>query len=495
MGMVVAAHPIAADAGLAVLREGGNAVEAAVATSLTLGVVEPQASGLGGGGFMLVCPKGKIADTIIVDSRSRISSLMTAQRVYSRGKMLPWIAKTGPLSAGVPGLGRALQWALKTFGGKLSLSRLAAPAIRVAEEGFEISETFRHCANMFEGAIRHYEETCRIFMKDGVQLKPGDRLVQKDHAQTLRSVVDHGFDIVYTGAIGRAMLREINKTGPVWGEKDLENYAIEIRTPLVRNVLGHDILTTPAPSRSGYGIIHTLMAWSGKKPAHHSAEHILFLARTWRDLWKSYDRVVGDPAFFDLPADFMEHAPIGSPSTTHFTIVDREGTIVTSSQTIGHFFGSGITVPGTGIVLNDDLTDMNNRPGTPNSIDANRRPISNMAPTLVAQGGRPIMALGTPGSFRIFSCLSQVIGNAVGYGMTLEAAVADPRVHWEGGTLFIEGGIDPAVIEEVKRQAGMHVDVRGPVDLFFGGVHAAAMDAQGIVGVADPRRDGVALAL
>jgi gamma-glutamyltranspeptidase/glutathione hydrolase len=493
--MVVAAHPIAAEAGRAILREGGNAVEAAVATSLTLGVVEPQASGLGGGGFMLICPRGKPAETIIIDSRSKISSLLTAARVYSRGKMLPWIPKTGPMSAGIPGLGRALQWALKTFGGKLPLSRLASPAIQAAEEGFEISETFRHCANMFEGAIRHYEETCRIFMMTGAQLKPGERLVQKDLAKTLRTVVDRGFDAIYTGDIGRAMLKEINKTGPVWGEKDLEQYTIEIRKPLVKDVLGHEIVTTPSPSRSGYGIIHTLLAWSEKKPAHHSAEHILFLARTWRDLWKSYEAKVGDPAFFDLPAEYLDRAPLGSPSTTHFTIVDREGTIVTSSQTIGHFFGSGIAVPGTGIVINDDITDMNNRPGTPNSIDAGRRPISNMAPTLVAKGGKPFVALGTPGSFRIFSCLSQVVGNAIGYGMGLEAAVADPRVHWEGGTLFIEGGIDPKVIEEVKQRAGMHVDVRGPVDLFFGGVHAAAMDEQGILGVADPRRDGVALAL
>jgi gamma-glutamyltranspeptidase/glutathione hydrolase len=237
------------------------------------------------------------------------------------------------------------------------------------------------------------------------------------------------------------------------------------------------------------------MAWAEKKPAHHSADHLIFLARTWRDLWKFYDRSVGDPAYFDEPSAWLERAPVGSPSTTHFSIVDREGTIVTSSQTIGHFFGSGITVPGTGIVVNDDLTDMNHRPGTPNSIDAGRRPISNMAPTLVAKNGKPFIALGTPGSFRIFSCLSQVIGNSIGYGMGLEAAVADPRVHWEGGTLFIEGGIDPQVVEEVKKRADMPVDVRGPMDLFFGGVHAVALEGSTILGVADPRRDGVSLGL
>lgn len=493
--MVVAAHPIAAEAGLAVLREGGNAVEAGVATSLTLSVVEPQASGLGGGGFMMICPRGRLADTIVIDSRSKISSLLTAQRVYSRGKMLPWVPKTGPMSAGVPGLGRALAWALKKFSGKLKLARLVEPAIGAAEEGFEIGETFRHCANMFEGAIRHYEETCRVFMKNGEQLKPGEKLVQKDLGRTLRLVAEKGFDAVYTGEIGRAMTAAINRTGPVWGEKDLENYAVEIRKPLVKNVLGHDILTTPSPSRGGYGIIHTLLAWSESKPAHHSAEHLLFLARTWRDLWKFYDRTIGDPAFFDLPSSLLDRAPVGSPSTTHFTIVDREGTIVTSSQTVGHFFGSGITVPGYGVVVNDDLTDMSNRPGTPNSIDASRRPISNMAPTLVAKGGKPFFALGTPGSFRIFSCLSQVVCNVIGYGMGLEAAVADPRAHWEAGTLFLEGGIDPGVIEQVKLKAGMPVDVRGPLDLFFGGVHAAAMEGSTVLGVADPRRDGVAVGI
>jgi gamma-glutamyltranspeptidase/glutathione hydrolase len=493
--MVVAAHPIAAHAGLDVLREGGNAVEAAVAVSLTLGVVEPFASGLGGGGFMLICPAGRPDDTVIVDSRSKISSLMTAERTYSRGKMLPWCPRSGPLSAAVPGLGRALQWALGKFGGELPLSRLAEPAIRAAEEGFEIGETFRHCANMFEGTIRHYEETCRIFMKDGSPLRPGERLVQKELARALKLVVERGFDVLYTGEIGRAMAREVNRTGPVWGERDLETYAIEIRRPLRREVLGHEILTTGAPSRGGYGILHTLMAWEEKRPARSSAEHLLFLARTWRSLWKAYDATIGDPASFDAPVDYLRRAPIGSPGTTHNTIVDREGTIVTSSQTIGHFFGSGITVPGYGIVINDDITDMNNRPGTPNSIDAGRRPVSNMAPTLVARGGRPSLALGSPGSFRIFSCLSQVVCNVIGYGMGLEEAVAAPRAHWESGTLFIEGGVDPAAIAEVKKAADLQVDVRGPMDLFFGGVHAASVEGAAVLGVADPRRDGVALGL
>lgn len=487
-GMVVAAHPLAAEAGARVLEEGGNAADAAVAVSLVLNVVEPQASGLGGGGFMMIrLPDGRIE---VIDSRSKVSSLLTADRVYSRGKPLPWVSKSGPMSIGVPGLGRALDYVLRTYGSK-PLRRLVEPAIRAAEEGFEVSETFRHCANMFEGVLRHYPETCAIYMKDGRLMKPGERLVQKDLAKTLRRIADVGFEDLYTGELGRRMTAAVNQTGPVWGQNDLAGYTIEIRRPLRATVEGYEIATTPPPSRGGVGILQTLLRWRTVRPKRDTVEYITFFARTFREIFTRLDTLVGDPALFPVTNEQL----LASPGTTHYSIVDRAGTIVTASQTIGHFFGSGLVVPGTGILLNDDLTDMDPRPGRPNSIDAGKRPVANMAPTIVERGGRPAFALGTPGATRIFPALSQVIANVIGYGMSLEAAVAAPRVHWEAGTVWVEGGIPAEAVAAARKALSEPVEQRGCNDLYFGGVHAVAFQDGRIVGVADPRRDGVARAV
>lgn len=495
-GMVVAAHPVAARAGADVLSEGGNSVEAAVAVSLALEVVEPFASGLGGGGFMMVCPRGRIEDTVVIDSRSVVPSLFTPERLHPRGRALPWTPKSGPMSAGVPGLGRALDYALRTYGGRLPLSRLVEPAIRAAEEGFEVSETYRYCAGLFEATLRHFPETCAIFLKDGCLPPVGHRIRQPDLAWTFRRIAEQGFEDLYTGELARRMLAAVNRSGPVWGEKDLEHYRIEVRRPLRASVLGVDLLTTPPPSVGGLGILATLRAWDPKRPGFHSPEHILLLWETWKVLWNDLEGV-GDPAYVRAPDSVYRQAGVaapGSASTTHYVIVDAEGTVVSASQTIQHFFGSGMVVPGAGILINDDLTDMSPRPGTATSIEPGRRAMANMAPTIAALSGRPLLALGTPGSHRIFPVLSQVICNVIGYGMDLEEALEAPRVHWEKGTGFLEGGIPPRVIEEVRARAGCPVTVTPKHDLFFGGVHAAMVRGDGTIeGAADPRRDGVAI--
>ena len=494
-GMVVAAHPIAAEAGRAVLAEGGSAVEAAVATCLTLGVVEPFASGLGGGGYMLV---HRAAATEFLDFRGVTPSIAEEPVVYPKGATLPWQPKVGPSSATIPGQGRALDLALRRYGTGMPLARLARPAIEAAEGGFDVSEVYGYVSGLFEGTLRSFPDAARIHLRDGRRRKAGDRLVQPDLARALRRVAERGLEDLYTGEIGRAITATVNATGPVWGERDLERYEVKVRAPLVARIGDAEIATMGPPSRGGAGIVRALRRWPAG--GHNSPASIVGLGAAFREIFHALEPLVGDPDVFPVDLAALTppgHAPAaGSASTTHVTVVDGRGTWVAVSTTVGHFWGAGVVVPGWGILLNDDISDAERGPGRRNSVGPSRRLVSNMAPTLVSRGGRPWFAVGTPGSLRIFPCLSQVIANVLFHGMDLERAVEAGRIHWEDETLWLEGDIDPAVRARVGELWKGRIVERRAQDLFFGGVHAASLEADGtIVGVADPRRDGVAAAV
>jgi gamma-glutamyltranspeptidase/glutathione hydrolase len=489
-GMVVAAHPLAAEAGREILAEGGNAVEAAVAVSLALGVVEPFASGLGGGGFMLISPGGAIGKTEILDGRAKLSSLFTEEHIYPRRVMLPWVPKIGPLSAAVPGLGRMLGLALQKHGRKIPLSRLARRAIALASDGFEVGDVYLYCSSLFESTVRSTTECAKIFYNNGVRFKSGERLVQKDLARTLRIVAERGFEACYGGEVGLALVRAVNATGPVWGRDDLVKYEVKVRAPLWADIAGHRIATTPPPSRGGAGILRTLLRYD-KDP--------IALARTIRSVFRELDPVVGDPDVMAVDLANLVEGPQGPPAgggTTHFVVMDGEGTIVSMSQTIGHFFGSGVVAQGYGVLLNDDISDMERFPGHPNSIGPNKRSVANMAPTIVFRNGKPRLALGTPGSVRIFPAMAQVIANVLLQGMDLERAVAAGRLHWEENRFFFEGDFPDEVRARARQELDQSVSERRKQDLFFGGIHGVEVLEDGtVVGVADPRRDGVAVPL
>jgi len=260
-GMVVAAHRLAAEAGCEALAEGANAVEAAVAVSLALGVVEPFASSLGGGGYMMISPQGSAAKTEVLDGRGKLSSLATVDYIYPKGVMLPWVPKTGPMSVAVPGLGRMLDMALKKFGGKTPLPRLARRAIALAADGFEVGDVYVYCSSLFEGTVRGAPECARIYLNGGRRFAAGEKLIQRDLARTLELVAERGFEVCYTGEVGLGLLRAVNATGPVWGQDDLSNYEVKVREPLRAEVAGHRIATNPPPSRGGAGIVQALLRY------------------------------------------------------------------------------------------------------------------------------------------------------------------------------------------------------------------------------------------
>jgi gamma-glutamyltranspeptidase/glutathione hydrolase len=506
-GMVVAAHELAAKAGREALDDGLNAVEAAVVVSLALGVVEPFASSLGGGGYMMVSPRGQASETVVLDGRGKLSSLAEESYVYPNGVMLPWCPKTGPMSVAVPGLGRMLETALKKWGTGTPLARLARPAMNLAANGFEVGNVYCYCSALFEGTVRGTPECAKNYLKNGARYQPGERLVQKDLAQSLEIVAEAGFETLYTGQIGQAMIATMNSTGPVWGKDDLANYQVIERQPLWADIAGHLVATNPPPSRGGAGIIQALLRYDNDR---------VKLARTIRSIFGELQPLIGDPDRMNVDLERLAQ-PLDAPAlnaagqgaaarqtdgpapgggTTHFVVVDGQGTIVSMSQTIGHFFGSGVVVEGYGIVMNDDISDMERKPGLPNSIGPDKRSVSNMAPTIVFKGEKPRLALGTPGSVRIFPAMAQVIGNVLFEAMDLETAVRAGRIHWEENRYFFEGDIDDEVRQRAKRELDQPVDERRKQDLFFGGVHGIELLNDGtLVGVADPRREGVAEAV
>jgi hypothetical protein len=300
--MVVAAHPLAADAGREVLAEGGNAVEAAVAVSLALGVVEPMASGLGGGGFMMISPSGAIGRTEVLDARGKLSSLFAEDYIYPKKVMLPWVPKIGPMSATVPGLGRMLGLALQKYGRKISLQRLAKRAINLASDGFEVGDVFLYCSSLFESTVRSSPECAKIFYNNGVRYKPGERLVQKDLARTLRLVAERGFEVCYTGEVGLALTRAANSTGPVWGRDDLAKYEVKVRPRSGRTSRATGSRRRPPPSRGGAGILQTLLRYD-KDP--------IKLAKTIRTIFRELDPVIGDPDVFPIDLSKLTEGPKG----------------------------------------------------------------------------------------------------------------------------------------------------------------------------------------
>ncbi|MDP6957315.1 MAG: gamma-glutamyltransferase [Planctomycetota bacterium] len=494
-GMVVAAHALAAEAGRDVLQEGGNSVDAAIAVSLALGVVEPQASGLGGGGFMMISPEGDLDRTIVIDGRGKTPSLAEETYIYPEGVFLPWAPKTGPMSATIPGLGRMLSYAMKTYGSGISLSRLVAPARQHAIHGFEVGKVFAYCSALFEASLRNSPAAARIYYRDGQRVPLGEKVVQTDLAGTLDRIASEGFEILYSGELAEAITQAMNESGPVWGKSDLSDYEIRVRKPLWEEIAGVRLATTGPPSRGGVGMVHALQALKGV--SLDLAERSLFLLKEVERIFCAMTPIIGDPDLLEMDLDLSGSgsAPPSGGGTSHFTIIDRSGTIVTMSQTIGHFFGSTVMVPGTGILLNNDISDMERSPGLPNSIGPSKRPVANMAPTILFSEGRTI-ALGSPGSLRIFPALTCVLDRLLYHKMGLEEAIRAPRVHWEEGRAFVEGDFSSETFDQIAQKFSGPVVKRRVQDLFFGGVHAVERTAsKALLGVADPRRDGVAVGL
>jgi gamma-glutamyltranspeptidase/glutathione hydrolase len=464
-GMVVSAHRLATEAGLDVLRQGGNAVDAAVAVGYALAVTFPEAGNLGGGGFMTV----RMADgtSHFVDFRETAPGAARAQMFLdAAGKVIPQLSTRGYLAAGVPGTVAGLELARERWGTR-GRAALMAPAIDLARAGFVLDAG--DARFLASGAAEFAKDapSTAVFLHDGAPFRAGERLVQTDLADSLAAIAKDGASAFYSGPIAAKMVAASRAHGGVFAGVDFAAYKARVMAPLECDYRGYHVISAPPPSSGGVVVCETLGVLAGYDigaAGFHSAEAMRLEVEALRRAYHDRNVNLGDPAFVKGdPARFfapgylaMLREGIGeraTPSlslggvgaaeeghnTTHYSIVDAAGNAVSVTYTLNDWFGAHVTVPGTGILLNDEMDDFSAKPGAPNmfglvegannAIRPGARPLSSMTPTIVTRDGKLVLVIGTPGGSQIPTGVLQVMINLIDHGMGLQEAVDAPRFH------------------------------------------------------------------
>lgn len=518
--MVATAHPIASAVGIEILKEGGNAVDAAMAVAFALSIAEPNASGIGGGGFIVIKMANQ-KEAVMIDYRERAPERAVAEYYYDSESGFKSLTTVGPSAIGVPGLVAGAEISLKKYG-TMTLAQILQPAIELCKNGIVVSEKLNEMILNNIEKISNYPATAEVYLKDMFPLEEGDTLRNLDLASSLVKLSGQGGDIFYKGELAKLMANEIQQLGGVLSYSDLKTYEAKVRKPVRGKYRGYDIITSAPPSWGGTHLIELLNIMEGynvKKMEHNSAKYIHVFTEAMKMIYADKAINAADPDFYKVPVktflkkryakklrkriepnkarfDYKskKRSSRESTSTSHLSIVDEHGNIVALTQSINHWFGSGVVVPGTGILLNDHMNDFNDKPGTPNSIEPFKRPASNTAPTIILKNGKPFMTLGTPGGSRIISALAQVIMNVIDFEMSMDDAIEAPRVHCINKVLHVEGRINEKVID-VLREMGHEVKVRSDFDNYFGGAQGILFNHQTnkLHGGADSRRDGKAI--
>ncbi|MDK2926706.1 MAG: gamma-glutamyltranspeptidase / glutathione hydrolase [Bacillota bacterium] len=520
-GMVAAAHPLAAEAGVEVLKKGGNAIDAAVATALAVSVVEPNASGLGGGGFMLI-RFAKTGETVVIDYRE-VAPQKATPDMYKvvDGKVVDDADHIGYKAVAVPGYVAGLSLALKKYG-TMKLADVMQPAIKYAEEGITVTATLSGIIKDNFDKISKFPATAKIYLKDGLPYEAGDKLVNKDYAKTLRLIAAKGPDVFYKGEIADAIAKDMAANGGLITKADLAAYQPSIRKPVSGTYRGYEIISSPPPSSGGTHVIEILNMlenYDVKKLGHNTPDALQLWTEVIRRVFADRGKYMGDPAVVKVPLDGLlskEYAKerakdidlnkastevtAGDPSayegahTTHLSVIDKEGNMVALTQTIECFFGSGVVVPGLGFLLNDEMDDFDVEPGRANSPGPGKKPLSSMSPTLVLKDGKPFLSVGSPGGPRIITAVAQVLSNIIDHGMSIQEAIEAARIHADNQSVYVEGRI-PEQVRQALEAKGQKVTVKKEYDLYFGGAQGVLFDtAKGeFHGGADPRRDGKAV--
>ncbi len=519
--MVASAHPIASTVGIEILKQGGNAVDAAIAVAFALSVAEPNASGIGGGGFMMI----KMADqkeAIMIDYREMSSGKATSELYYQNDSSFKKLTDPGFATAiGIPGLVAGAELALKNYG-SMTLSEVLQPAIRLAREGIPVSEKLNGMISENFEKILKYPASAAIYLSDQLPLESGATLKNGDLATTFEKIAVQGSKIFYEGEIAEAIVAEVTAQGGLFELSDLKSYQAKIRKPVIGKYRGYQIISAAPSTGGGTHLIELLNIMEGfniKKLGHNSAQFIHIFAEAMKIMYADKSINSADPDFYKVPVEkfidkkyakglrrrinkykaaFDYSPPIyiatESSNTSHLSIIDEQGNVVALTQSINNFFGSGLVVPGTGILLNDHLSDFDDLPGRPNSIGPYKRPTSSIAPTIILKKGKPFMTLGSPGGTRIISALAQIIMNVIDFKMSMDDAIEAPRVHCLDKVLHAEGRIPVEIIKQLKSM-GHEIKIHPDFDNYFGGAQGILSDPKTgtLYGGADSRRDGVAV--
>jgi gamma-glutamyltranspeptidase/glutathione hydrolase len=524
-GIVASGHPAATDAGLAVLKSGGNAIDAAVAVGLTLGVVDSANSGIGGGCFMLIrLANGKF---VAIDGREMAPAAATRDMFLRAGKADTGLSQTGALASGVPGELAAFEYAVKKFGNR-KFSELLLPAAELAETGFELSASYAKRLESVADDMAKFESARAIFFKAGRSLQPGEVLRQPDLAATYRGIAGQGSDWFYRGPFAQAAERWMKANGGIMTAADFANYHIALREPVTTTYRGYKIVTFSPPSSGGVHVAQMLNVLEHfNLRALDEATRLHVIAETMKLAFADRAHWLGDPDFAKVPRglvskkyaatlakrislDYVTEVPShGQPPnwntdvfkhhTTHFSVADAAGNWVACTATVNTTFGSKVVIPGTGVVMNNQMDDFSAQPGATNyfglvgaeanAVAPGKRPLSSMSPTIVLQSGKPLIALGAAGGPKIISAVLMELIGMLDLNQTPEQAVALPRIHqqWSPNELMIEETLPSGLQTALKRRG--HVLKLLPA-LSVSQIVARSPDGESFVGAADPRGGG-----
>lgn len=499
-GMVASEQELATQIGVDILKAGGNAVDAAVAVGFALAVALPNAGNIGGGGFMMV-HDARSGKDIALDFRE-VAPRGASRNMYldAGGKVIDGKSLYTHYAVGVPGTVAGMTHALSRWG-SMPLARVMAPAIALADKGYPVSVTLAKTLDQEKKNMGRWPATQAVFWKNGAPLQTGQRLVQKDLAQSLRLISQQGAKAFYQGAIAQKIVAEMAPHANALSLQDLRDYKVAEREPIRGSYRGYQIVTMPPPSSGGAHLIQILNMmerWPMNQWGADSAQSVHYMTEAMKLAYADRSEYLGDPDFVKIPLKGLisksyaselaasikpqqarpakdirpgRPQPYESDQTTHYSVVDKAGNAVAVTYTLNTNFGSGIVAKGTGILLNNEMDDFSAKPGVANAyglvggdanaVQAGKRPLSSMTPTLVLKDGKPVLVTGSPGGARIITTVLQQVVNHIDFGMNPAEAAATPRFHhqWTPDELRVEKGFSPDTLA-LLRQWGHKVALK-----------------------------------
>ncbi len=523
-GMVATQEALASDIGLQILKEGGNAVDAGVAVGFALAVTLPRAGNIGGGGFMMIYD-AKQGKTVALDYREKAPSSASRDMYLDKeGNAVSDLSRYHGLAVGVPGTVAGLLKALEEHG-TMSREQVMAPAIALAEDGIEVTAGLSESLTALSDRLQKWPSTKKVFFKpDGSAYQPGERLKQPELARSLKRISVQGTDGFYKGETAQKLVKAVNEAGGSMSLQDLANYQAIAREPVKGDYRGYEIVSMPPPSSGGIHIVQILNILEGyplKDYGQNSAQTIHLMAEAMQLAYADRAEYLGDADFINVPASGLTSQayadklrtlidpnkatpavtikannplPYESDQTTHFSIVDKEGNAIANTYTLNFSYGTGLVADGTGILLNNEMDDFSAKPGVPNgygllggdanAVEANKRPLSSMSPTLVFKDSKPYIVTGSPGGSRIITTVTQIISNVIDHDMNIAEATHAPRIHdqWLPDEIRVEKALN---IDTVKKLESMGHTVSPKSAM--GSTQSIMLTPNGVYGSSDPR--------
>ncbi|TWI81803.1 gamma-glutamyltransferase 1 [Roseibium hamelinense] len=528
-GMVASQEAVATRVGVAILKKGGNAVDAAIATGFALAVTLPRAGNLGGGGFMMI-HMANTGETEALDYREKAPAAATRDMFLNEdGEPDKTKSRFSGLAIGVPGTVAGFAAAFEKHGsGRLTWADLVEPAIELAENGIVVTQDLSGSLLSRVDRLTQDPATAKVFYKNGfIPYLPGETLKQSDLAETLRKIARQGAAGFYTGEVAQKIVSKVQAEGGGMTLEDLAGYEAVWRSPVMGSYRGYTVASMPPPSSGGVHIVQILNMLEDHPVSdygHNSAKTMHLISEAMKRAYADRSEYLGDPDFVEVPVtgltdrayakELMETVsfdeatasssikpgnpvPYESNETTHYSVVDRDGNAVSNTYTLNFSYGVGLMADGTGVLLNNELDDFSAKPGVPNAygliggaanaVAGDKRPLSSMSPTLVFKDGAFFLATGSPGGSRIITTTLQIILNVVDHGMNIAEASAAPRFHhqWLPDEIRIEEGVSPDTVFLLE-QLGHQVEVKNVM-----GSTQSIMKVSGqLAGASDPRRSG-----